>query len=254
MFSQSSVAMTAQKPLWSEMMSSDDEESESRDMTENAQNHSWSSRTFSVDVENERRDGEDGVPARDSCRASADSHYAGSEVSTDIGEDDDDRDDLLCFDVSKVTRLQRIEQLKRIVNEFANLEFDTVDALSQEGLVMRKLALLKSLGDWSTFYSEEDRFEESKLNLLGLQEHKEVFEEIASRAHHLCEYRQFRSAFNVLHEAAPLMRRAGRDRLSVEEWEAMQARRMQKRQRQREERREQRREDRKNRSAQGSKQ
>jgi hypothetical protein len=249
------------------MLSSDDEENESPDIAVNSQ-QPRSSKTFSANEENERRDGEDDVPPRESCRAAAEPNDAGSEVSTDFGEDEDDRDDLLGSDVEqdaanaqnielaprrqcfpKVTRLQRIEQLKRIVNEFASLEYDTVDALSQGSLVMRQLALLKSLGGRSTFYSEDALCEESKLSLLGLQEYTEVFEEIASRAHHLCEYRQFRSAFNVLHKAVFHMQRAAR-----EQWEAMQARRMEKRQRQREERREQRREDRKNRSAQRSKQ
>jgi|EP00427_Karlodinium_veneficum_P014044 hypothetical protein len=191
---------------------------------------------------------------------------AGSDVSTDVGEEEEFRKDSMGFEIDcarspharllherpsflKISRKQRIDQLARVVDEFKALDFDSVDVSSQESLVMRKLILLKSLGDSTSYHNKHGRSEEPKLILLGLNGARDTFENIASQAQLLCESRQFRSAFNVLQAAVSCINREVPHQMSAEEVEAMALRRLRKRQRQREERREQRRSDRKNRSA-----
>lgn len=230
---------------------------------------SWYSLTFCDDEEEDAHGADHVVEARDSCNVSVEVNDANSDVSTDVGEEEEYRSEFGAFEHDcdmaraelaaigrartiflKANKQQRIGQLRRICGEFTSLEFDSVDALSQEGIVMRMLAILKTLNDSTIYYNEGGRSEESNLSLLGLNQHKEVFEEVALRAECLCEYRQFRSAFDVLKEAVAHICVEAPHQRSAEEMEAMNLRRLKKRQRQREERREQRRQDRKNRSAQ----
>merc|ERR1719183_948601 len=44
----------------------------------------------------------------------------------------------------KVTREQRVHQIRRVVEEFRTLDFQAADALEKNSLVMRRLTLLKS--------------------------------------------------------------------------------------------------------------
>merc|ERR1712139_131992 len=117
-------------------------------------------------------------------------------------------------------------------------------ASSQGSLVLRMLTILKSLNDTTTFHGEQGRSEEKRLFLLGLnQDDENAIKNIASRAEGLCERRSFRSAFDVLREAAPRLRGellTVSKQMSPEEIEAMKLRRLEKRQRQRQERRVQR--------------
>jgi hypothetical protein len=229
---------------------------------------SWYSQTFDDDEEESIQNTAAEVEPADSCEAAARQYDVGSDASTDVGEDEEDRSDLLDLEADepaparhvherpsflKASRQQKIAQSKRVVDEFANLEFDSVDASSQQSLVMRKLVLLKSLTDTTVHYSGRSRIEETRISLLGLHKDEAALDEITFRAQQLCEVRQFRAAFNVLQEAIVRIYAEARTQMSAEEIEEMSLRRLQKRQRQREERREQRREDRKERSAQKKK-
>jgi len=230
---------------------------------------SWYSQTFSDDEEESAQHANNEVAPSDSCNAVTRLDDVGSDVSTDVGEEEEYRRDLLDLETDvdsaparhvqlaherpsflKASRQQKIDQSRRVVDEFATLDFDSVDASSQEGLVMRKLVLLKSLRDSTVYYSGSSCEQETRLSLLGLHKDEVVFDEIAFRAQGLCESRRFRSAFNVLQEAIACIFGQARHQMPSEEIEAMNLRRLQKRQNQREERREQRRQERKERSVQ----
>lgn len=203
-----------------------------------------------------------------SCHGTAgDTSDAFSDASTDVGEDDDladlreedmglqpDEDSspvnaieapaTPCF-FAKLDRQQRVEQLKRVTDEFCALDFDSVDASSQEALVRRMLTTLKSLSESTSFYAEEGRLQMKRMLLLDLGEGDEdAIKEVTGRAEHLCEARSFRAAFAVLQEVAPQLRGnplpVSKLPMSAEEIEAMKQRRLEKRQRQRQERRVQR--------------
>jgi len=235
---------------------------------------SWYSQTFSDDDEETHspRKGDELLPS-DACNVVARPDDVGSDVSTDVGEEEDYRSEhqnelpgfeadfesslarhvQLCHErprFCKASRQQKIDQSKRVADEFAMLDFDSVDASSQEGLVMRKLVLLKSLKDCTTYYSGAIRRQETRLSLLGLHKDENVLDEIACRAQTLCDSRAFRSAYNVLQEAIASVFGRTRDETTSEDIEAMKLRRLQKRQHQREERRVQRRQDRKERFTQ----
>jgi len=233
---------------------------------------SWYSQTFSDDEEENSHHANNEVAPSDSCNSAARLDDIGSDVSTEVGEEEVYISDLLDFETDvdsaltrhaqfiyerpsflKASRQQRIDQSKRVVDECAMLDFDSADASSQESLVMRKLVLFKSLKDFTIYCSGSSRRQETRLSLLGLLKDVAAFDEIASRAQHLCESRQFRLAFNVLQEAIVCIFGQARHQMPAGEIEAMNLRRLQKRQRHREERREERRQDRKERSAQRSK-
>jgi len=230
---------------------------------------SWYSLTFSDDEESES----DLSPA--TCSAALRTEDTWSEASTDVGLDDvDDVDEAGDFEAEaeveyvrehevtapvtrpsfpKVSRQQRVDQLRRLVDEFLTLDFNSVDASSQHGLVCRMLAILKSLSETAIFYDEGGRSEEKRLSLLGLgQDDEDAIHEATVHAEELCDGRLFHSAFDVLKEVRSRLREQtvpDSKQLSAEELEAMKARRLQRRQRQREERREQRKTDRAERSA-----
>lgn len=158
----------------------------------------------------------------------------------------------------KMTRQQRVDQMKRVVDEFCSLDFHVVDPSSQGGLVLRMLTILKSLSDSAIFHSEAGRCEERRLSLLGLcDEDADVIAQVVKRADHLIAGRSFHGAFDVLRELAPRlsgqmtlqMPTEPKQPMSFEELEAMKLRRLDKRQRQRGERREQRATDRSERSS-----
>jgi hypothetical protein len=221
---------------------------------------SWYSLTFSDDEEDlpSTHQGAAFQPSSPMCNHTSEQD-ACSDASTDVGEDhciNDESDDespsaqhntkakgYARPTFVKVDIRQRTEQLRRVVNEFCVLDFDSVDATSQESLVMRRLALLKSLWESTVYYSDGMRLEQTRLSLLGIEDRVGALDKIVSRAHYLCEARHFRSAYAVLEEAAPVLRGESSTPapLSNEEAEAMTLRRLQKRHRQREERREQRR-------------
>jgi len=209
------------------------------------------------------------------CDASAENSDSYSDASTDVGDDDDIVDDCEedvgvaavegshaaqsegtssrpCL-FGKVSRQQRVEQVKRIVEEYCSLEFDVVDASCQEALVLRMLTILKSLSDRTTFVGDNGCCEATRFSLLGLnQDDANVMRNIICHAEKLWTARLFHAAFDVLKQVVPKLRglRTPAQRMSPEEVEAMKLRRLEKRQRQRGERREQRAADRVQRSSQ----
>jgi hypothetical protein len=243
-------------------------------------------------------------PAPASCNAAGDD--ALSDASTDVGEGDDMADDFeedMAEDLNAPTkafkkvdatpmpqrpslfatlsRQQRVDQLKRVVDEFCTSDFDSVDSTSQGGLVCRMLTTLKSLKETATFHGENGQTREKRFSLLGLdQDDEDAITDVVNRAQDLCEERCFRKAFAVLKEGAPrltgTLMPATTERHDInteaseapeevapqprhetpahcemipEEIEAMKQRRLEKRQRQRGERRVQRAADRADRAA-----
>jgi len=212
-----------------------------------------------------------------SCSASADNSDSFSDASTDVGDGDDIADDFdeepkqveiveaprRQFLFAKLSREQRVDQLKRVTDEYCALEFDSVDATSQGGLALRMLTILKSLSESATFHGDQGRSQEKRLFLLGLgQDDENAIKDVVQRAQVLCEGRLFRTAFDVLQEVAPRLSdnslpapapgqmSGGEGQMSGEEIEAMKQRRLEKRKRQRGERRVQRADDRADRASQ----
>lgn len=217
---------------------------------------SWYSQTFSDSDE------ESDMPLA-SCDGPLRDEDAGSEASTDVGIDDvDEADSEAEVDLHskrvrsapaperpsflKLNRQQRVEQLRRLVNEFCSLDFNLVDASSQMGLVFRMLTMLKSFSETSIFHSEEGRCEEKRFSLLGLvQQDEDAIQKSISEAEGLCDGRLFRAAFDILSDVGPRLRGevisdSRLQEMSPDEVEAIRINRLQKRQRQREERRDQR--------------
>lgn len=234
----------------------------------------------------------------ESCSASADASDSFSDASTDVGDGDDIAEDFeeeakhppvndsTEVDAAaakrpslfvKLSRQQRVDQLRRLIDEYCTLDFDSVDVTSQEGLAFRMLTMLKSLSESTTFYEDEGRSQEKRLYLLGLgQDDEDAITDVVSRTQVFCEQRSFRNAFDVLKEVAPRLSGnasvactpvsiekveelasptsgasvAASSHMSTEEIEAMKQRRLEKRQRQRQERRVQRASDRADRAAQ----
>lgn len=237
---------------------------------------SWYSLTFDDDTDNESSaemivaaSCDNMVPTE--CQATSAVSDNCSDASTDVGADDlEDRELVDDLDgegrnvyvhivqsrprpiFPNLSRQQRIEQLRRVVDEFCSLDFHSVDASSQGGLVLRMLTILKSLRESTVFYGESGRSEEQRMSLLGFGKSVEAaIHEATQRAETLCEGRMFRAAFDTLRQLAP--RLSGDQKLqampmSTEEVEAMALRRLQKKQRQRQDRREQRATDRAKRS------
>lgn len=249
------------------------------------------------------QDDEDDVEVQpapaESCSASADASDTFSDASTDVGDADDIAED---FEeetkhspvenftqvrsvaapkrpslFAKISRQQRVDQLRRVIDEYCTLEFDSVDVTAQEGLAFRMLTTLKSLSESTTFHWDEGRSQEKRLYLLGLdQDDEDAIQDVVIRTQVLCEKRAFRLAFDVLKEVAPrLSGDASRycsqlsseqkeevasppsedsagasSQISSEEIEAMKQRRLEKRQRQRQDRRVQRAGDRADRAGQ----
>lgn len=217
---------------------------------------SWYSQTF-------RDSDEEGDMPLASCDAPLRDEDAGSEASTDVGIDDvDEADseadvDLVSKEVRsapasgrpsfpKLDRQQRVEQLRRLVNEFCSLDFNLVDASSQMGLVFRMLTMLKSFSESSVFHGKEGRCKEKRFLLLGLgQQDEDAIQKSISQAESLCDGRLFRAAFDILSHVAPRLRGevtsgSRLQEMSPDEVEAIRINRLEKRQRQREERRDQR--------------
>jgi len=237
------------------------------------------------------------VPA-ESCSASADASDSFSDASTDVGDGDDIAEDFeeetkhppvkdsTQVDAAaapkrpslfvKLSRQQRVDQLRRLIDEYCTLDFDSVDVTSQEGLAFRMLTMLKSLSESTTFHEDEGCSREKRLYLLGLgQDDEDAIADVVSRTQVFCEQRSFRNAFDVLKEVAPrfignasaacnqvsskkieeLASPTSRasvgagSHMSTEEIEAMKQRRSEKRQRQRQDRRVQRAADRADRAA-----
>lgn len=230
---------------------------------------SWYSLTFSDDEDGESQGGLDRVIVSAACAATLQVSDTCSEASTDVGGDlmnDGEHDDDCEAEVelnsaiehrqvqsqaapsrprfSKLSRQQRADQLQRVVEEFCAMDFDSVDASCQEGLVRRMMTTLKSLKESTIFHEGEKRLEETRFSLLGLgHADADVINEATGRAEKLCEGRLFRAAFALLKELQPRVRGevlSASKHPSTEEAEAMAQRRLQKRLRQREERREQR--------------
>lgn len=215
-------------------------------------------------------DEDEGAPA-ESCSGSAEQSDSFSDASTDVGDGDDIADD---FEEEvktpkqvvhvqaparpslfmKLSRQQRVDQLRRVIDEYCELEFDSVEATSQEALALRMLTILKSLSESATFHGEQGRSQEKRLCLLGFgRDDENAIKDVARRAQVFCEERLFRSAFDVLKEVAPRFKGESlpaRSEESGEDMEAMKQRRLEKRQRQRKERCVQRAADRADRAAQ----
>jgi len=180
----------------------------------------WSAPLTSTSAsENAQPAGHDDVPPTQCSGASADSSDSLSDASTDVGEGDDIAED---FEeespkqverietperpsiFAKLSREQRVDQLRRVIDEYCALEFDSVDSTSQGGLACRMLAILKSLSDSTTFHGEQGRSRERRLVLLGLDQNDEdAITNVVGRAQSLCEERSFRKAFAVLKEVIP---------------------------------------------------
>jgi len=219
---------------------------------------------------------DDNVEPAGSCSSSADLSDSFSDASTDVGDGEDIADDFLeearhssirsfrqvvsvaaperpifCL---KLSRQQRVDQLRRVIDEFCALEFDSVDATSQEALACRMLTVLKSLSESTTFHGEEGRCKETRLHLLGLgKDDEDAIRDAVDGAQALCDKRSFRDAFKVLKHMAPRLSGGALpspESVTSEEVEAMKQRRLDKRQRQRQERRVQRAADRSNLTAQ----
>jgi len=226
---------------------------------------SWHSLTFSDDEDGESQGGLDRIVVSAACAGTLQVSDTCSEASTDVGGDlmnDGEHDDDCEAEValnsaiehqqlqsqaapsrprfSKLSRQQRADQLQRVVDEFCAMDFDSVDASCQEGLVRRMMTTLKSLKESTIFHEGEKRLEETRFSLLGLGHvDADVINEATGRAEKLCEGRLFRAAFAILKELQPRVRGEvlpASKHPSTEEAE----RRLQKRLRQREERREQR--------------
>lgn len=250
---------------------------------------SWYSLTFSDDEDATESQKDDtraevvnSLPSP-SCAATLQAQPdACSDASTDVGADDlDDRELVDDFDGDsepssskdrcivqcekvagrpvflKLSRQQRIDQLKRVVEEFCSLDFHAVDASSQGGLVLRMLTILKSFNECAIFHDEKGRSEEKRLTLLGLvDDDADVICQVTNRADHLIQGRAFHAAFDILRELAPRLSgqkpTESKQLLSAEEVEAMKLRRLEKRQRQRGERREHRATERSERSKQSN--
>jgi hypothetical protein len=230
----------------------------------------WSAPLTSINVsENTQPAGHGDVPPTQ-CSNSADRADSLSDASTDVGEGDDIAEDFEeecpkqvermeanerpCM-FAKLSREQRVDQLRRVVDEYCALEFDSVDATSQEGLACRMLAVLKSLSEATTFHGEQGISRERRLVLLGLdQKDEDAITDVVGRAQSFCETRCFRNAFSVLREVIPRFggkAAPARDEVSCsDDIEAMKLRRLEKRQRQRNERRVQRADERADRAAQ----
>jgi len=162
-----------------------------------------------------------------SCHASADTTESDtkSDASTDVGDDDDvndaldDCDEELGHDspqaprevepqrrpfFAKLNRQQRVDQLRRVTDEFCALNFNSVDASSQGAVSLRMLTILKSLRESSVFHDAQGKCEEQRLSLLGLgMEDEKAINDVICRAEESCENRLFRIAFDALQEVAP---------------------------------------------------
>jgi len=133
------------------------------------------------------------------------------------------------------------------------MDFDSVDAACQGGLVLRMLTTLKSLKESTNFYEGDNRLVGSRFSLLEFgQTDQDVIQEVTIQAEKLSERRAFRAAFDILKELRPRLRGEvlpAFKQLSTEEADEMAQQRLQKRLRQREERRGQRAAERVERSA-----
>jgi len=244
-----------------------------------AHSTTWPLSQISTDVLPNLEDVErpdDNVEPAGSCSSSADLSDSFSDASTDVGDGEDIADDFeeepRHFPIQgarqveiaaapgrpifsfMISRQQRVDQLRRVIDEYCALEFDSVDATSQGALAYRMLTVLKSLSEATTFHGEEGRCKEKRLHLLGLgKDDEDAIRDAVDHAQGFCDKRSFRDAFKVLKQMAP--RLSGKALHSPkskasEETEAMKQRRLDKRQRQRQERRVQRAGDRANRTAQ----
>eukprot|EP00929_Paragymnodinium_shiwhaense_P033689 TRINITY_DN18453_c0_g1_i1.p1 TRINITY_DN18453_c0_g1~~TRINITY_DN18453_c0_g1_i1.p1 ORF type:complete len:293 (+),score=44.80 TRINITY_DN18453_c0_g1_i1:79-957(+) len=150
---------------------------------------------------------------------------------------------------AKVTRRQRLEHLAKLLEEYCNLDFDAVDASAQNAVVLRMLALLRSLRHAEVYHDADgNRCSEERYSLLGLAaEGTEmvVLDKLNRQAEALANDRCFRPAFELMCEARPLFRRCCQDVGTacgplLDDDQAMLLRRWLRKQRQREERRHQR--------------
>lgn len=151
---------------------------------------------------------------------------------------------------ARVSRGQRLAQLAKLVEEFCNLDFNTVDASAQSAVVLRMLALLRSLRHMEVYHDREGtRCTEERYALLGLAAEcteMMVLDKMCRQAEVLVDDRSFRPAFELLCEARPLFIRCCQDvgtacgRPPLNDDQAMALRRWLRKQKQREERRHQR--------------
>jgi hypothetical protein len=107
----------------------------------------------------------------------------------------------------KPNKQQRVDQLKRVVNEFCKMDFDDADATSQGGMVLRMLTTLKSLSEETAFYDAEGRCQEKRSALLGLStSDEEAIKTVIDRVGVMCEKRRFHTAFDAMKEIVPRLR------------------------------------------------
>jgi len=119
---------------------------------------------------------------------------------------------------ARPSRSQRVAQVRRAAHEFCTLDFEAVDAAEQSGLVLRMLALLKTMASSDTYWTEAGaRQEEARHRLLGLEEEDmQALGSLIRRGEELADRRRFREAFDALCEARPLMPAGDADALRLE--------------------------------------
>mmetsp|Transcript_137541 Transcript_137541/g.242425 ORF Transcript_137541/g.242425 Transcript_137541/m.242425 type:complete len:487 (+) Transcript_137541:99-1559(+) len=105
----------------------------------------------------------------------------------------------------RVSRDQKAQQVKKAVGEFLSLDFDTVLAEEQGGLVQRMLTTVKSLEEKATYWnSEGERLDEDRYRLLDLEEADmyAIASHVKKASKH-CDKRSFRKAYDELCDVRP---------------------------------------------------
>jgi hypothetical protein len=102
------------------------------------------------------------------------------------------------------TREKRVQQIKKVVDEFMGLNFDEVKAEEQPGLVLRMQSILKSLASSDVYWHGKAKFEEPRYALLGFcEDDMYAIGDRIRKADKSSEKRQFREAFGSCSEAKP---------------------------------------------------
>eukprot|EP00403_Amphidinium_massartii_P045936 CAMPEP_0178466972 /NCGR_PEP_ID=MMETSP0689_2-20121128/52177_1 /TAXON_ID=160604 /ORGANISM="Amphidinium massartii, Strain CS-259" /LENGTH=503 /DNA_ID=CAMNT_0020094009 /DNA_START=1 /DNA_END=1517 /DNA_ORIENTATION=+ len=136
---------------------------------------------------------------------------------------------------ARITREQRLQQVQKTLDEFLELDFDSVEAEEQPGVVHRMLATLKSLACADIFWQDGAKQEVDRYVLLGFQEDDMyAIADLGKKADKHSEKRAYRKAYEVLAKAKPWFR--GGDLTSLRaEWSLAKAEKQQKKDAKREE-------------------
>lgn len=106
---------------------------------------------------------------------------------------------------ARMSRKQRLQQIRKAMDEFLSLEFDAVSPEEQGGLAQRMLATAKSLATKDVYWNAEgDRVEEERYEFLGLQEaDMYAIGQHVKKAVKYCEKRSFRKVYDTLCQVRP---------------------------------------------------